>query len=78
MVGFATGFYLGTMSGRERYHQINRMIRRAKRSGAARRATAVMGGRVGKVVDAATERLGQGRDPADMSGARLAPAVPPI
>jgi hypothetical protein len=33
-VGFAAGFYLGAMSGRERYYQINRLIRRAKRSGA--------------------------------------------
>jgi hypothetical protein len=79
VVGFAAGFYLGTMSGRERYHQINRLVRRAKRSeafdAATGRAKAVMGGRVGRVVDAASDRLGHGST-ADMSGARLAPAVP--
>jgi hypothetical protein len=32
VTGFVAGFYLGTMAGRERYHQMNRMIRRAKRS----------------------------------------------
>jgi hypothetical protein len=31
-VGFATGFYFGTMAGRERYEQINRTVRRIKRS----------------------------------------------
>ena len=34
VIGFAGGFYLGAMAGRERYHQINRAIRRAKRSNA--------------------------------------------
>ena len=70
VVGFAGGFYLGAMSGRERYHQINRAIRRAKRSGAARQ--------VGKTLDTANHRRGRGHaaDPADLSGARLAPAGP--
>jgi hypothetical protein len=31
-IGFATGFYLGAMAGRERYDQINRTFRRVKRS----------------------------------------------
>jgi hypothetical protein len=32
VIGFATGFYAGTMAGRERYEQINRMLTRVKRS----------------------------------------------
>jgi hypothetical protein len=31
-VGFAAGFYVGAMAGRERYEQINRTLRRVKRS----------------------------------------------
>ena len=31
-VGFGTGYYLGSMAGRERYEQINRTIRKMKRS----------------------------------------------
>ncbi len=32
VIGFAAGFYVGAMAGRERYEQINRTIRRVKRS----------------------------------------------
>ena len=32
LLGFAAGYYLGTMAGRERYEQINRMVRRVKRT----------------------------------------------
>ena len=32
--GFALGYYLGAMAGRERYIQLNRMIRKARRSDA--------------------------------------------
>jgi hypothetical protein len=31
-IGFAAGYYLGTMAGRERYEQINRVVRKIKRS----------------------------------------------
>ena len=31
-VGFGLGYYLGAMAGRERYEQINRTLRRVKRS----------------------------------------------
>lgn len=34
IVGFAAGYYLGAMAGRERYEQLNRMLRKAKRSDA--------------------------------------------
>ena len=32
--GFALGYYLGAMAGRERYVQLNRMLRKARRSDA--------------------------------------------
>jgi hypothetical protein len=32
IVGFGAGYYLGTMAGRERYEQINKLVRKAKRS----------------------------------------------
>ena len=80
VTGFAVGFYLGALAGRERYHQINRMLRQAKRSDAlgavTGRAKAVVGGRW------ATETPGDrfagnaGPDPIPMSGPRLAPASP--
>ena len=38
-VGFGTGYYLGARAGRERYEQLNRMIRKAKRSEAFETAT---------------------------------------
>lgn len=31
-MGLATGYYLGTMAGRERYQQLNQMLERARRS----------------------------------------------
>ena len=32
ILGFATGYYFGTMAGRERYQQLNRMLRKVRRS----------------------------------------------
>ena len=32
MVGFGAGYYLGSMAGRERYEQINRLVSKVKRS----------------------------------------------
>lgn len=32
IVGFGLGYYLGAMAGRERYVQLNRMLRKARRS----------------------------------------------
>ncbi|HZN13778.1 MAG TPA: hypothetical protein VFB78_05900 [Acidimicrobiales bacterium] len=34
ILGFAGGYYFGTMAGRERYQQINRTLRRLRRSDA--------------------------------------------
>ena len=37
--GFGVGYYLGAKAGRERYVQINALVRRARRSEAYRAAT---------------------------------------
>ncbi len=75
VVGFAAGFYLGAMSGRERYHQINRVVRRAKRSEvfdtASGRARAVVDTGVERARDLAGGRFGR-NDPNDTFGARFA------
>ncbi len=39
LVGFGSGYYLGSRAGRERYEQINRTIARVKRSDAYEAAT---------------------------------------
>ena len=52
IVGFGAGYYLGAMAGRERYEQINRMLRRAKRSDAFELAT----DKAKAVVDLGVER----------------------
>jgi hypothetical protein len=52
VVGFGAGYYLGTMAGRERYEQINRMIKKVKRSEAYDVAT----DKAKAVVDLGVER----------------------
>jgi hypothetical protein len=57
ILGFATGYYLGTKAGRERYVQLNRLLRRLRR-------TSTFGAAVGKakaVVDLGKERAGADR-----------------
>ena len=39
VVGFGVGYYLGARAGRERYIQINAMVRKARRSDAYESAT---------------------------------------
>jgi hypothetical protein len=34
ILGFAVGYYLGSMAGRERYQQLNRLLRKARKSDA--------------------------------------------
>ena len=34
LLGFAAGYYLGTMAGRERYEQIHRTLMRVRRTAA--------------------------------------------
>ncbi|HEY1634509.1 MAG TPA: hypothetical protein VGF64_07105 [Acidimicrobiales bacterium] len=50
--GFAIGYYLGAMAGRERYEQINRMLRQAQDSNALEGAA----GKARAVVDLGRER----------------------
>ena len=52
VLGFGLGYYLGSMAGRERYEQINRMIRKVKRSDAYEVAT----DKAKAVVDLGVER----------------------
>lgn len=52
-VGFGLGYYLGTMAGRERYQQLNRLIRKVKGSNAYDQAT----DRAKAVVDLGTEKV---------------------
>ena len=51
-VGFGLGYYLGAMAGRERYEQINRLLRQAQDSGAFEGAA----GKARAVVDLGRER----------------------
>ena len=61
IVGFGTGYYLGAMAGRERYEQLNRMLRKVKRSdafdAAADKAKAVVD--LGKEFGVTRERIRQ-------------------
>jgi hypothetical protein len=52
VAGFGLGYYLGAKAGRERYIQINAMIRKARRSDAYHQAT----DKAEAVVDLAAER----------------------
>ena len=52
MVGFGAGYYLGAKAGRERYEQLNRMVRKVRRSDAYDVAT----DKAKAVVDLGVER----------------------
>ena len=52
LVGFGAGYYLGTAAGRERHEQINKMVRKVKRSDVYDTAT----DKAKAVVDLASER----------------------
>jgi hypothetical protein len=57
IIGFTTGYYLGTKAGRQRYVQLNGLLRRLRR-------TTTIGAAVGKakaVVDLGKERAGADR-----------------
>ena len=55
-VGLVSGYYLGTRAGRARYDQINRALRRLRRSRAINHA-AIEVGRAKAVVDLGRERV---------------------
>jgi hypothetical protein len=60
ILGIATGYYFGAMAGRERYQQINRMLRKLRRSDAFETAV----DKTKAVVDLGMERA---RDVVDKS-----------
>jgi hypothetical protein len=76
VTGFATGYYLGTKAGRQRYDQINRVVSWVRRSEtfevAAERAKTVVEDGVEKALSLVDGRApnANGFDPAD-------PALPP-
>ena len=52
VIGFGAGYYLGAMAGRERYEQLNKMVKKVKRSDAFEEAT----DKAKAAVDLAVER----------------------
>ena len=62
--GFATGYYFGAMAGRERYEQINRVVRKVKSSDAfqtaEQKAKAAVDLGVERAKDAVESRTGNG------------------
>jgi len=70
-IGFTSGYYLGSMAGRERYEQINAAIRKLKRSEAyevaTERAREVVDAGVDKATDLVDSARGNGDDPAGPS-----------
>ena len=75
-LGLATGYYLGTKAGRQRYDQINRMVARLRRSDAfevaAEKARAVVDLGMERAKDAVedTFKHGNGHDPVDQTSSR--------
>ena len=64
VIGFGAGYYLGTMAGRERYEDINRVVRKVKRSDAfetaSDKAKAVVDLGVERAKDAVESKTGNG------------------
>ncbi|HZQ26615.1 MAG TPA: hypothetical protein VFA94_02850 [Acidimicrobiales bacterium] len=81
MIGFGAGYYLGAMGGRERYEQINRTIRKVKRSEvydtATDKARAVVDLGVERARDLVESKLhnGESHDVPDLTTTQ--PYVPP-
>jgi hypothetical protein len=71
-IGFGAGYYLGSMAGRERYEQINKVLTRAKGSDAYETATekakAVVDLGVERARDLVDEHTGDGLDGPDLVG----------
>ena len=72
--GFAIGYYLGSMAGRERYVQLNRLLRRVKRSDAFETAVdktkAVVDLGVERARDAVEHRTNGNAGPVSYSSSR--------
>jgi hypothetical protein len=67
LVGFGTGYYLGTMAGRERYEQINSWLNQLRRSDALEtvqgKAKAVVDLGMERARDVVDVRMGNGTGP---------------
>lgn len=79
-MGFGAGYYLGTMAGRERYEQINRMVKKVKRSEAydvaTDKAKAVVDLGVERARDLVESKIGNGDSPGGMNGDSLSDPYP--
>ena len=67
LVGFGAGYYLGAKAGRERYEQLNRTLRKLRRSQAldtaADKAKAVVDLGMERARDLVDSKLGNGEKP---------------
>ena len=61
IIGFGLGYYLGAKAGRERYLQLNNLIKKAKRSDAYEAATSKAKDMVDLTVDAAKDFVNEHR-----------------
>ncbi|MGI8809220.1 MAG: hypothetical protein ACR2KK_15565 [Acidimicrobiales bacterium] len=68
LVGFASGYYLGSRAGRERYEQINRTVAKIKRTDAYEAATE-------KVHEVADTGVAKAREAVDTGVAKAKEAV---
>jgi hypothetical protein len=72
--GFATGYYFGSMAGRERYVQLNQMLRKFRRSEAFETAVdktkAVVDLGVERARDAVEHRVNGNSEPTPYSSSR--------
>ena len=80
-VGFGLGYYLGSRAGRERYEQINDMIRRVKRSDtyetATDKAKDVVDLGVDKAKDVVDSKIGGNDGDSDGANGAVVPPPPP-
>lgn len=70
-IGFTSGYYLGSMAGRERYEQINSAVRKLKRSEAYEAATE----KAREVVDAGVEKATNLIDTSPDNGGEPSPST---
>lgn len=77
-IGFASGYYAGAKAGRERYEQINRNLRKLRRSPAVDLATdkarAVVELGIERARDVIESRVGDGRANGSAKLTKLPPA----
>ena len=80
VLGFASGYYLGARAGRERYEQINDLVRKVKRSetfeAATDKAKDVVDTGVDKAKDVVDSKRGGDSDVPDVDVAVVTPPPP--